>query len=70
MPDSCCAPGCTITNRRIPGSLVFIEYLLVIRRKKKRRLKWLNVIHRDKWSEEEIRNAQLCSAHFISGMRF
>ena len=31
---------------------------------KERRLKWLNAIHRDKWSEEEIRNAQLLQCSF------
>ena len=65
MPDSCYAPSCT--NRRIHGSCLSF-YRIPFRdseKEKECRLKWPNAIHRDKWSEEEIRNAQLCSAHFI-----
>ena len=69
MPDSCCNPGCS--NRRIPGSSLSFYRIPSgdSEKEKERRLKWLNAIHRDKWSEEEIRNARLCSAHFISGTR-
>ena len=69
MPESCCAPGCS--NRRIPGSFLGLYGIPSgdLEKEKDRRLKWLNAIHRDKWSEEEIRNAQLCSAQFISSTR-
>ena len=69
MPDSCCAPGCS--NRRIPGSSLSFYRIPSgdSEKEKERKLKWLNAIHRDKWSEEEIRNARLCSVHFISGTR-
>ena len=69
MPDSCCVPGCS--NRIISGSSLSFYRIPSgdSEKEKERRLKWLNAIHRDKWSEEEIRNARLCSAHFISGTR-
>ena len=69
IPSSCCALGCS--NRRIPGSSLSFYRIPSgdSEKEKERRLKWLNAIHRDKWSEEEIRNVWLCSAHFISGTR-
>ena len=69
MPDSCRAPGCT--NRRIPGSSLSFYRIPSgnSEKEKERRFKWLNAIHRDKWYEEEIRNARLCSSYFISGTR-
>ena len=69
MSDSCCALGCS--NRTTPGSCLSFYRIPSgdWEKEKERRLKWLNAIRRDKWSEEEIRNARLCSAHFISGMR-
>ena len=69
MPDSCCAPGCS--NRRIPGSSLSFYRIPSgnSEKEKEHRLKWFNAIFRDKWSEVEIRNAGLCSTHFISGTR-
>ena len=69
MPGSWCAPGCS--NRRLAGSSLSFYRIPSgdSEKEKEHRLKWLNAIHRDKWSEEEIRNAQLCSAHSISGKR-
>ena len=66
MP-SCCAVGCAnrstsnleLTFYRIPGGAHPFQ--------QNRRRLWLRAISRDKWSETEIKNARLCSAHFISG---
>ena len=57
MPDSCCTTGCS--NRRISGSSLSFYKIPSgdSEKEKKRRLKWLNAIHRDKWSEKENRNA-------------
>ncbi len=33
-----------------------------------RRKLWLNAIRRENWPDNLIRNARICSAHFISGM--
>ena len=65
MPDFCCAAGCS--NRRIPGSSLNVYRIPSgdLEKQKERRLKWLNGIRKDKWSEEDIRNSRLCSAHFV-----
>ena len=65
MPDFCCAAGCS--NRRISGSSLNVYRIPSgdLEKEKERRLKWLNAIRKEKWSEEEIRNSRLCSAHFI-----
>ena len=69
MQNTCCSPGCS--NRRIPGSSLSFHRIPSgnSEKEKERRLKWLNTIHRDKWSEEEIRNARPCSAHFLPATR-
>ncbi|XP_056301526.1 uncharacterized protein LOC130213768 isoform X2 [Danio aesculapii] len=64
---SCCAVGCQ--NRlsynkklkfyRIPSARTAFNA--------NRRRLWLAAIKRVDWSEEKIKNARLCSAHFISG---
>ena len=69
MPESCCAPGCS--NRRIPRPFLSFHRTPFGDSEKEEecRLKWLNAIRRNKWSEEEIRDVRLCSANFISGTR-
>ena len=67
MPDSCCAVGCS--NRRSKTSKLHFyripfgtdENSLDLRRK------WLNALRRDKWADEQIDNARVCSAHFLTG---
>ncbi|KAM8738424.1 zinc finger protein 260-like isoform X1 [Acanthopagrus latus] len=63
---SCCAPGCK--NRhgkhqlhfyRIPSSRTPFDA--------NRRRLWLLAIKRTFWTHETLRNARICSAHFISG---
>lgn len=63
MPDTCCAVGCT--NRRIKGGIPF--YRIPSKKHKERRERWIAAIRREEWSEEQIKNARLCGAHFISG---
>ena len=67
IPDSCCAPDST--NTRIPGSSLSFYRIPSgdSENEKEHRLKWLNAIHRDKWSEEEIRNARLLQCSFYIG---
>ena len=64
MPCSCCAVGCTNRKSKQPY-LTF--YRLPGRNKPEKRLKWIQAIKKEQWSEEEINNARVCSAHFISG---
>ena len=33
-----------------------------------RRGRWIRAIRRENWSEKQINNARLCSAHFLKGM--
>ncbi len=64
---SCCAVGCQnryattddIHYYRIPSTKTPLEA--------ERRRRWLQAIRRTDWTDEIIRNARLCSAHFISG---
>ena len=67
MPDFCCAYGCTdkrskgaqLSFYRIPSGTS--EESLALRQR------WVAAIKRDKWTERQIDNARICSAHFISG---
>lgn len=64
MPDSCCAPNCT--NRKTPGDDLRFYKIPGLKRLQVRE-RWLQAIRRDNWSENQIKNAKICSAHFISG---
>ena len=67
MPSNCCAVGCT--NRNYKGSeLVF--YRIPSTKEPERRQKWLQAIGRVDWNENIIKNARVCSLHFISGNNF
>ena len=54
IPDSCCAPTCS--TKRIPVSSLSVHNITSgdPEKKKDSRVKWLNTIYRDKWSEEKI----------------
>ncbi len=43
-----------------------IAYLLPLPDKKKRRQLWLNEIKRADWTETNVKNARICSKHFLS----
>lgn len=67
---SCCAVGCKnrhgqskdIHFHRIPSTKTPFDA--------ERRCLWLQAINRTDWSDETIRNARICSVHFISGKVF
>ncbi|XP_042372931.1 uncharacterized protein LOC121966929, partial [Plectropomus leopardus] len=64
--SSCCVAGCT--NRRIKCSKVkFYRIPAATFRQRKQRQLWLNAIGRKDWTEVVIKNARVCSEHFISG---
>ena len=67
IPDSCCTVGCS--NHRSKGStLKFYRILFGSDNKSlELRKKWVTAIKWDKWTEKQIDNARLCSAHFLSG---
>ncbi len=44
----------------------FKAYLLPVPDKKKRQPLWLNEIKRADWTEIIVKNARVCSAHFLS----
>ena len=67
MPDFSCAYGCT-TKRCKGAKLSFYRIpfgtsqdSLALRQR------LIAAIKRDKWTEQQIDNARICSAHFISG---
>ncbi|XP_077089910.1 uncharacterized protein LOC143741475 [Siphateles boraxobius] len=64
--SGCCVYGCT--NRYSTEGLKFYRIPTGSRpfQKNRRRL-WLQAIKRVDWSEDIIKNARVCSAHFISG---
>ncbi|XP_051938225.1 transmembrane protein 182 isoform X1 [Hippocampus zosterae] len=67
MPSSCCVVGCR-NRKNTHRELVF--YAIPAGRhpfEKNRRKLWLEAIRRENWTEAAIKNARLCSAHFISG---
>uniref|UniRef100_A0A673A166 THAP domain-containing protein 1 n=1 Tax=Sphaeramia orbicularis TaxID=375764 RepID=A0A673A166_9TELE len=66
MPSSCCAVGCQ-NRKNTQKDLNF--YRIPAGKhpsKKSRRKLWLEALRRENWSEEELQNAGLCSAHFRS----
>ena len=67
MHDSCCAVGCS--NRRSEGcALKFYKIPFGSDDKSlELRKKWVTAIKPDKWTEKQIHNARICSAHFLSG---
>ncbi|KAK1897606.1 Reticulocyte-binding protein 2 like a [Dissostichus eleginoides] len=64
--SGCCVYGCT--NRYSTGGLKFYRIPRGPRpfQSNRRRL-WLQAIKRVDWNEDIIKNARVCSAHFISG---
>ncbi|KAK1883948.1 52 kDa repressor of the inhibitor of the protein kinase [Dissostichus eleginoides] len=64
--SGCCVYGCT--NRYSTGGLKFYRIPRGPRpfQSNRRRL-WLQAIKRLDWNEDIIKNARVCSAHFISG---
>ncbi|XP_019750054.1 transmembrane protein 182 isoform X2 [Hippocampus comes] len=67
MPSSCCVVGCR-NRKNTHRELVF--YAIPAGKhpfEKNRRKLWLEAIRRENWTDAAIKNARLCSAHFISG---
>ncbi len=44
----------------------FKAYMMSLPDKKKRQQLWLNAIKRVDWTETIVKNARICSAHFLS----
>ncbi|CAL9683175.1 unnamed protein product [Knipowitschia caucasica] len=66
--SSCCVFGCQ--NRKNSVSVSKLKFYRIpadTRSQKKRRHLWLNAVRRKDWTETIIRNARVCSAHFITG---
>ena len=64
MPHSCCAVGCT--NRRFKGSTLKFYRIPFGSNDKSLELrkKWITAIKRNIWTDKQIDNARICSAHF------
>ncbi len=67
MPDFCCAYGCS--NKRKKGSTLSFYRIPFGTSEESLKLRQRRVaaVKREKWSEKQIDNARICSAHFISG---
>ena len=67
MPDSCCAVGCT--NCRSKESTLKLYRIPFGSDDKSLELKkkWVTAIKWDKWTEKQIDNVRIYSAHFLSG---
>ena len=65
MPDTCCAFGCS--NRRSKESSLKFYRIPSQKKKPELRKKWITAIRREKWTERQINNARICSAHFTTG---
>ncbi|KAK0153712.1 THAP domain-containing protein 1 [Merluccius polli] len=64
---SCCAVGCTNRFNKFNKTRKF--YRIPSTRtplKANRRRRWLQAIRRSDWNEQMIKNATICSDHFIS----
>nr|XP_055051016.1 uncharacterized protein LOC129436797 [Misgurnus anguillicaudatus] len=64
---SCCAVGCRNRNGKKDGLHFYRIPSTRTPFDNKRRLLWLQALKRTDWSEVNIRNSRVCSAHFISG---
>ncbi|KAI7798912.1 hypothetical protein IRJ41_015969 [Triplophysa rosa] len=64
---SCCAVGCQ-NRKSVNSGLKFyrIPSTCTPFNANRRRL-WIQAIRRADWKEDQIKNARLCSSHFISG---
>ncbi|CAL9699700.1 unnamed protein product [Knipowitschia caucasica] len=64
--SGCCVYGCS--NRNTQPGLKFYRIPRGSRpfQSNRRRL-WLQAIKREDWTEDTIKNARICGAHFISG---
>ena len=67
MPDFCCACGCS--NKRTENcQLIFYRIPFGTDKESlELRHKWVSAIRRENWSEKQIDNARICSAHLITG---
>ncbi|XP_065665610.1 uncharacterized protein LOC124814176 isoform X2 [Hydra vulgaris] len=69
MPDSCCVVGCA--NRR--SFTKFSSFYRISNghstKEFNRQQLWLNALHRENWPDKMIKNARVCSKHFVSGKR-
>ncbi len=64
---SCCAVGCQ-NRKSVNSSLKFYRIPSTHTPfNANRRLLWLQALRRADWKEDQIKNARLCSSHFISG---
>lgn len=73
MPRFCAVYGCTNRSNRETDRKFFGFPGIRDRRGrelvegKQRRMLWLNAINREDLTEEKLRNASVCSDHFITG---
>eukprot|EP00795_Rhopilema_esculentum_P010139 gene10139-18804_t len=69
MPDFCCAYGCS--NKRTKGSSLSFYWIPFGTSEESLALRqlWIAAIRKEKWTEKQIDNGRICSAHLISGQR-
>lgn len=74
MPTVCCVVNCSSRSNRekllfytIPKPLAFKHKVELNELSALRRERWLNAIKRTDFTENKIKNARVCSKHFITG---
>lgn len=74
MPHFCCVVNCGSRSNRdkllfypIPKILAFKHKVELNELSAFRREQWLNAIRRADFTENKIKNARVCSKHFITG---
>ena len=69
MPDSCCAFGCANRRKRGEKSLSFYRIPFGSNEElQELRKRGVAAIKRENWSDKQIENVRICSAHFVIGM--
>lgn len=74
MPATCSVVNCT--NRSNRENVRFFRFPQVYKwgipkvLSEKRRGLWLDAINRDNWTESSLKNATVCSDHFLLGKYF
>ena len=67
MPDFCCTYVCSNIRTENCQLSFYIIPFVTHKESLELRHKWVSNIRRENWSEKQIDNARICSAHFITG---
>ncbi|KAF5272276.1 hypothetical protein FQR65_LT17467 [Abscondita terminalis] len=75
MPAFCCVFNCgsrgerdNVKFYRIPKALNFKHKTELNNLSSERRFRWINAIKRKNFTKSKLKNARICSKHFITGV--